>query len=93
MRAQLCLFVTSWTVACQAPLTMGFSMENQPMEWVAIYSSRESSLNLYLLWLLHWQVDSLSLSHLGSQKIIINFLIYSLSFQNEVWYFVPSNFL
>ena len=66
------------------------------LEWVAISSSRESSLNQYLLWLLHWQVDSLSLSHLGSQNFIINiinFLIYSLSFQNQVWYFVPSNFL
>ena len=25
-------------------------------------------LNLHLLWLLHWQVDSLPLSHLGSPK-------------------------
>ena len=40
------------------------------LEWVAISSSRESSLiqgsNLRLLFFLHWQADSLPLSHLGN---------------------------
>ena len=38
------------------------------LEWVAISSSRGifSSRGNYLLCLLHWQVDSLPLSHLGS---------------------------
>ena len=35
------LFATPWTVACQAPLSMGFS--RQEKEWVAISFSRESS--------------------------------------------------
>ena len=35
------LFVTLWTVARQAPLSMGFS--RQEYEWVATPSSRESS--------------------------------------------------
>ena len=39
------------------------------LEWVAISSSRgvfpTQGLNLSLLHLLHWQVDSLPLSHLG----------------------------
>ena len=42
------------------------------LEWVAISSSRGSSspkeLNSSLLHLLHWQVHSLPLSHLGSPK-------------------------
>ena len=33
------LFVTLWTAACQAPLSMGFSRQ----EWVAIPFSRGSS--------------------------------------------------
>ena len=42
----------------QVPLSMGFSWREY---WVTISSSR--GLNLSLL---HWQVDSLPLSHLGS---------------------------
>ena len=49
------LFMTLDTVACQAPLSMGFSRQ-----WVAISSSRE--LNPRLLYLLHWQADSLPLA-------------------------------
>ena len=37
------------------------------LEWVAISSSTGSSQHKTLLWLLHWQVDSLALCHLGSQ--------------------------
>ena len=39
------------------------------LEWVAISSCRGSSPprhQTHILWLLHWQVDSLPLSHLGS---------------------------
>ena len=36
------LFVTLWTVACQAPLSMGFFLA-RILEWVAISSSRGSS--------------------------------------------------
>ena len=56
-----------WTVAHQAPLSMGFSRQE--------YRSRFSfpsqgifpiqGLNTHLL---HWQVDSLPLSHQGSPK-------------------------
>ena len=35
------LFVTPWTTALQAPLSVGFS--SQMLEWVAIFSSRGSS--------------------------------------------------
>ena len=36
------LFVTSWTVACQAPLSMGI-LQARILEWVAMSSSGESS--------------------------------------------------
>ena len=36
------LFVTPWTVACQTPLSMGFSRA-RILEWVAISFSRGSS--------------------------------------------------
>ena len=36
------LFVTPWTVACQAPLSMGI-LQARILEWVAVPSSRGSS--------------------------------------------------
>ena len=36
------LFATPWTVACQAPLSMGI-LQERILEWVAMPSSRESS--------------------------------------------------
>ena len=36
------LFVTLWTVACEAPLSMGI-LQARILEWVAMPSSRESS--------------------------------------------------
>ena len=66
------LFAAPWTVAPQVPLSVGFSPA-QILDWVAISFSRESSptqgLNPCLLSLLHWQVDSLPLIHLGSPKL------------------------
>ena len=57
-------FVTLWTIACQAPLSTGFSRQEY---WrcchfllQGIISTHE--LNLCLLCLLHWQEDSLPLS-------------------------------
>ena len=37
------LFVTPWTVAYQAPPSMGFSLQARILEWVAISFSRGSS--------------------------------------------------
>ena len=50
MRAQLLshvcdpMCVTPWTVACQAPLSMGLSRQ-EILEWVAIFPIRRSSLH------------------------------------------------
>ena len=60
------LFVTPWTVAQPASSVYGI-FQARILEWVALSHSTEifptQGSNLHLL---HWQVDSLSLSHLGS---------------------------
>ena len=59
---------TLWTVACQAPLSMGFSRWEYwsglsfPLQGI----SPAPGSNSPLLRLPHWQVDSLPLCHLGS---------------------------
>ena len=59
---QLC--ATPWTVAHQAPLSMGFSRQ-RILEWVAVPSSKgfflTQVLNTCLLCLLHWLAGSLPL--------------------------------
>ena len=62
------LFVTPWTVACQAPLSMEFSRQEY---WSKLPFPTPGDLphqgsNLHLLCLLHWQVDSSPLHHLGN---------------------------
>ena len=62
------LFSTLWTVAHQAPLFMGFPGKEY---WSGLLFSPPGifltqSSSPRLLCLLHWQVDSLPLSHLGS---------------------------
>ena len=62
------LCVTPWTIARQAPLSMGFS-RYEYRSGVALLSSRGSSQprdGTHFLHLLLWQVGSLPLSHLGS---------------------------
>ena len=58
------LFATPWTVACQAPLTMGFPRQEY---WSGLHFLQRifptQELNPSLLSLLHWQVDSLPLHH------------------------------
>ena len=63
--------VTSGTVAHQTPLSMGFPRQEYwgglPFPSLGIIPTQGS--NPCLLCLLHWQVDSLPLSHLGSPCI------------------------
>ena len=67
-RDQLC--ATLWTIALQAPLSTGFSRKEYfpgvgcYFLLQGIFPTQES--NPCLLCHLHWQVDSLPLSHLGS---------------------------
>ena len=61
-------FVTPWTVACQAPLGPGkFQGKNTGADCHFLPQGifLTQGLNLCLLWLLHWEADSLSLCLLG----------------------------
>ena len=62
------LFATPWTVACKAPLSMGFSRQKY---WSGSHFLLQGifptqGLNLCPLRLLYWQVGSLPLCHPGS---------------------------
>ena len=59
-------FATPWTVAHQAPLSMGFSRKNTGGSCHFLLQGifPTQGLNLSLLGLMHWQADSLPLSHL-----------------------------
>ena len=74
------LFVTLWTMACQAPLSMGFSRQEY---WSGCHAfpqgiSPIQGLNSSLLGLLHWQVGSLLLAPPGKPIClsIIHLFIY-----------------
>ena len=75
------LFVTLWTVAKQAPLSMEFPRQPTGVGCHAflqrIFPTQGSNLRL-----LHWGVDSLLLSHLGSQEDCFPFRISNISWQS-----------
>ena len=60
--------VTSWTITCQAPLSMVSLGENTGAgcHFLLQGISLTQASNMSFLCLLHWKVDSLSLCHLGS---------------------------
>ena len=66
--SRIWLFVIPWTVACQAPLSMGFSRQEYwsgcHFLFQGIFPTQGS--NPGLLHFLLWEVDSLPLCHLGS---------------------------
>ena len=71
------LFVTLWTVDCQAPLSMGFSRQEYPS---GLAFPPQGCLPMYprdrtpcLLCLLHWQVGSLPLAPPGNSKCKTSF--------------------
>ena len=67
MLSHVQVFVIPWTEVIQAPLSMG---QARILEWAAIsyfrVSSQPADQTHGLSPLLHWQVDSLPLHHLGS---------------------------
>ena len=71
-------FVTPWTVACQASLSMGFPRQEYWSGLPFFFLQRiflTQGLNPSLL---HWQVDSLPLSHQEAlPKLMLGFEILS----------------
>ena len=69
-RSHVGLFVTLWTVARQAPLSVGFFRQEYCYGVGCYFHLQEifpaQGSNPTLLSLLHWQADSLPLHHLGS---------------------------
>ena len=63
-------FVTPWTVARQAPLSMGLSWQEywSGMLFPSPGGFLTQGWNPSLLHLLNWQADSLPLNHLGNQR-------------------------
>ena len=62
------LFVTQWSVARQAPLSMGLCWQEHGSELPLppLGNLSEPGIEPCLLWLLHWQADCLPPRHLGS---------------------------
>ena len=86
MLSSVRLFVTLWTVACQAPLSMGFSRQEY---WNGLSMSSSRGWNPRLLCLPHWQVGSLPRTPPGKSYVPIlhlkllrlyNMLFYTLYF-------------
>ena len=72
------LFATLWTIAHQAPLSMGI-LQASILEWVAISFSRGSSQprdQTCNLCLLHWQAGSLPLVPPGPGHRVVQFKIF-----------------
>ena len=73
--------VTPWTIACQAPLSRGFSRQ---ADWSGLPCPPPGDLpdpgiEPKSLCLLHWQAGSLPLNHLGSSY----YSIYLVCFKND----------
>ena len=74
-------FATPWTAAHQTPLSMGFPRQEYWSGWPFPPPGDlpDPGMNSYLL---HWQVDSFTTSHLGSPfqdlPMCINYWSYSL---------------
>ena len=83
------LFVTPWTVACQAPLTMGFARQEY---WSGLPCPPAGDLLdpgtepvSLMRRLPHWQVGSLPLAPPGSPKAFIEFV--TILLPHYVWFF------
>ena len=77
------LFATPWPVACQVPLSMECSRQEY---WSGLPLPTLGDLSHpgveTLLRLLHWQVDSLPLHHLGSSCSVL-IIVYIISFSTS----------
>ena len=83
------LFVTLWTIACQAPLFLGFSRQEY---WSGLICPPSGDLpNPGILCLLHWQMGSLPLAPLGYvYHTSINVLRYTIFLKRDGQLETPS---
>ena len=87
MLSRVQLFATLWTVVHQAPLYMRF-FQARILEWVArgelqgIFPTQGSNVGL-----MHWQVDSLPVTHLGSPP---SYLLHCTTNYPKLWQFNPT---
>ena len=94
------VFVILWTLDCQDPLAMKI-LQARILEWFAMPSSRgifpiQGPIPC-LLCLLHWQVDSLPLSHMGSPALTHlvakpNFVFQSITILTTNYIAIPNIF-
>ena len=88
------LFASPWTVAHQAPLSIGI-LQARILEWVAMPSSRGSSQprdQTYVLCLLHWQTGSLPLVPPGKHIVGLNLGQFH-TYPIECWEMSGDNFI
>ena len=78
--SQVQLFETLWTIACQAPLPMGFSRQEywSGLPWPLPRDLSNQGWSLCLSVSLHWQEDSLPLMPPGKTFIVVVRVIQSL---------------
>ena len=93
------LFATPWTVACQAPLSMGFSRQEYWSECHFLLQGifLTQGLNSCLLHLLHWRPILYQLSHWGSPCAMWRFYHFASSEDmfEDAWFptTLPSEFV
>ena len=92
------LFVTPWTIAHYAPLSMGFSRQKYwsglPFPSPGDLSKSGIQVNLHLLCILHWQVSSLQLGPPGKPIYIFNiYICISVLFMYIIFVIIICNYI
>ena len=77
--SRVLLFLAPWTVACLAPLSMGFPRQEywSGLPFTTPGDLPDPGIEPSSLILLHWQVDSLSLASLGLTSLVAQKVIES----------------
>ena len=73
------LFATLWTIACQAPLSMGFCRQKywSGLLCLLLGNLPHSGIEPSILHFLHWQAGPYHLNLLGSPNVSVNVIILS----------------
>ena len=73
------LFVTPWTIACQAPPSVGFSRQEywNGLPFPTPVNLPDPGIEPRFSAYRHWQADSLPLHHVGSPHVYILYITHS----------------